>query len=289
VISDRRQVVLPAKAFHFRSDARNVAVLQAAHIDAVSIANNHVLDFGQAALLDMLDILDEAGIAHAGAGRNLEEARRPALTTAADGTRIGFVACTDNEPAWEAGNDKPGVFHVKADLSDERTIALLGIIRETRPEVDSLIVSLHWGPNWGYQLLPGHRPLARALIDAGVDIVFGHSCHVFRGIEIYRERPVIYCAGDFIDDYAVDPVERNDRSFIYTVDLEEGRPRRISLQPTIIEGFRARLASSDDADAILDKMTSLCTSLGTRIRREGPTGTIDLTSGAEGVDTRAAS
>jgi poly-gamma-glutamate synthesis protein (capsule biosynthesis protein) len=289
VISDRRPAILPAKAFHFRSDARNVAVLQAAHIDAVSIANNHVLDFGPEALLDMLDILDQVGIAHAGAGRDLEEARRPAITTATDGTRIGFVACTDNEPAWEAGKNRPGVFHIEADIGDERAIALLGIIHDTRPHVDCLIASVHWGPNWGYDPPRGHRPLARALIDAGADIVFGHSCHVFRGIEIYRQRPIIYCAGDFIDDYAVDPIERNDQSFIYTVGIEERRPRQILLQPTMIDGFRARLALSDEAGAILDKMSSLCAPFGTTMRREGLTGEIDITGAAEGFDRRAVS
>jgi poly-gamma-glutamate capsule biosynthesis protein CapA/YwtB (metallophosphatase superfamily) len=287
VISDRRPAVLPAKAFHFRSDARNVAVLQAAHIDAVSIANNHVLDFGPEAMLDMLDILDQAGIAHAGAGRDLEEARRPAVKTAADGTRIGFVACTDNEPGWEAGENRPGVFHIVADPCDERAIALLGLIRDGRPRVDCLVASLHWGPNWGHEPPRGHRPLARAVIDAGADVVFGHSCHAFRGIEIYRERPIIYCAGDFIDDYAVDPIERNDQSFLYTIDVEEGRPRRISLEPTMIKGFRARLARNDEAGAILDKMSSLSSPFGSLVRREGLTGEIDITGAAEGPDGRA--
>jgi poly-gamma-glutamate synthesis protein (capsule biosynthesis protein) len=237
----------------------------------------------------MLDILDQVGIAHAGAGRDLEEARRPAITTATDGTRIGFVACTDNEPAWEAGKNRPGVFHVEADVADERAVALLGIIRDTRRQVDCLVASFHWGPNWGYEPPRGHRPLARALIDAGADIVFGHSCHVFRGIEIYRQRPIIYCAGDFIDDYAVDPIDRNDQSFIYTVGVEERRPRQILLQPTMIDGFRARLALSDEAGAILDKMSSLCAPFGTTMRHDGLTGAIDITGAAEGFDWRAVS
>ena len=242
VVSDRRPAVLPAKAFHFRSAARNVAVLEAAHIDAVSIANNHVLDFGPEALLDMLDILDRAGIARAGAGRDLEEARRPAITMATDGSRVGLVACTDNEPDWEAGNRRPGVFHIETDLADKGALALLGITRDTRREVDLLVVSLHWGPNWGYRPPRGHCPLARSLIEAGADVVLGHSGHVFRGIEIHQGRPIIYCAGDFIDDYAVDPVECNDQSFMFTVDVEGGRLRRVLLQPTIIEDCQARLA-----------------------------------------------
>jgi poly-gamma-glutamate synthesis protein (capsule biosynthesis protein) len=274
VVSDRRPAVLPAKAFHFRSAARNVAVLEAAHIDAVSIANNHVLDFGPEALLDMLDILDRAGIARAGAGRDLEEARRPAITMATDGSRVGLVACTDNEPDWEAGNRRPGVFHIETDLADKGALALLGITRDTRREVDLLVVSLHWGPNWGYRPPRGHCPLARSLIEAGADVVLGHSGHVFRGIEIHQGRPIIYCAGDFIDDYAVDPVERNDQSFIFTVDVEGGRLRRVLLQPTMIEDCQAQLASGGEAAKILAKMNFLCAQLGTPLRCEGGTGEI---------------
>jgi poly-gamma-glutamate synthesis protein (capsule biosynthesis protein) len=276
VVSDRRPAVLPAKAFHFRSAARNVAVLEAAHIDAVSIANNHVLDFGPEALLDMLDILDRAGIARAGAGRDLEEARRPAITMATDGSRVGLVACTDNEPDWEAGNRRPGVFHIETDLADKGALALLGITRDTRREVDLLVVSLHWGPNWGYRPPRGHCPLARSLIEAGADVVLGHSGHVFRGIEIHQGRPIIYCAGDFIDDYAVDPVERNDQSFIFTVDVEGGRLRRVLLQPTMIEDCQAQLASGGEAAKILAKMNFLCAQLGTPLRCEGGTGEIEI-------------
>jgi poly-gamma-glutamate capsule biosynthesis protein CapA/YwtB (metallophosphatase superfamily) len=94
------------KTFHFRSDAKNVAVLRSAHIDVVSLANNHVLDFGYEALLQMLSMLDAAHVEHAGAGADLAAAARPAISTVG-ATRICFVAFTDNEPGWGGNADAP--------------------------------------------------------------------------------------------------------------------------------------------------------------------------------------
>lgn len=96
--------------------------------------------------------------------------------------------------------------------------SLFKLIEKIRPEVDLLIVSAHWGGNWGYKPPKEHKAIAHALIDRGTDLVFGHSSHVFRGIEIYKNRPIIYSAGDFVDDYAVNEIERNDESFIFVLE-----------------------------------------------------------------------
>ena len=119
------------KEFHYRSDAKNVAVLLAAKVDAVSLANNHALDFGYDALLDMLEILDKAGIAHAGAGRTLKDAERAAALEIL-GTKIGIIAFTDNEPGWEATSDRPGTFYVPVDLEDKRAKRFLELVKETK-------------------------------------------------------------------------------------------------------------------------------------------------------------
>ena len=97
------------KAFHFRSRAKNIAVLEAARMNAVSLANNHVLDYGYDAMFEMLRILDRAGIIYTGAGANLAQASRLA-TADVHGCKIGLIALTDNEPGWEAGTDWPGGF-----------------------------------------------------------------------------------------------------------------------------------------------------------------------------------
>lgn len=263
VISDKgRPWSLTPKIFHFRSDAENVAVLQAAHIDTVSLANNHSLDYEYEAMFDMLRILNKAKIAHAGAGADLAEASRPAVSQV-QGLRIGVIAFTDNEPAWEAAKEQAGVWFIPIDLENERAAGLMAKIRRVRSETDLLVVSVHWGPNWGHEPPPEHIGFGRALIDAGADAVFGHSGHVFRGIEIYRQRPIIYCAGDFIDDYAVDEVERNDRSMIFTLQYDQGSLSKIRLYPTVIRDFQARLAQGPEAEWIGRKMQQLCADLAT--------------------------
>jgi len=263
VISDRGEPwsAYP-KAFHFRSAAKNIAVLQAARVNAVSLANNHALDYGYDAMFEMLQILDRAGIIYSGAGANLAQASRLASAEVC-GCRIGLLAFTDNEPDWEATADWPGVYYVPIDLTDVRAKNLLDRVGEYRKVVDHLTVSAHWGSNWGYVPPKEHVVFAHALVDAGADLIFGHSCHVFRGIEIYRGRPILYSAGNFVDDYAVDPVERNDQSFVYVTELENTILRALRLYPTMIRRCHAFLAEGIYALGIAKKMRELCAAFNT--------------------------
>ncbi|NUP75504.1 MAG: CapA family protein, partial [Sinomonas sp.] len=207
----------PGKAFHFRSDAKNVACLEAAGIDVVSLANNHTLDHGPGALRDMLLLLDVHGILHAGAGVDLAAAQRPAIVRT-EGTAVAVIAFTDNEPGWAATEASPGLFYAPTVLADGRVRRLLALVRRARDDAEFLMVSAHWGANWGAGVPRDHQALAHALVEAGADLVVGHSAHIFRGVEVYRGRPVIYSAGDFLDDYAIDPGERNDQSFVFLVE-----------------------------------------------------------------------
>src|SRR5256884_6992083 len=227
------------KVFHFRSDAKNIETLKAAHIDAVSLANNHTLDFGYEGLFQMMDILGAAGIHYAGAGTTISEASQPAIWEMS-GKKIGLIAFTDNEPVWEATQEQPGVFYVPITLKDKRAERLFEMVRKTKDVVDFLIVSAHWGPNWGYTPPAEHIPFAHALIDAGADVIFGHSGHIVRGIEVYKDKPIMYCTGNFIDDYAVDEIERNDRSCIFIVETDGYAISRLLLYPTVIQDFQAR-------------------------------------------------
>ncbi len=266
VISNRgRPWGITPKEFHFRSDARNVAVLRAAGIDAVSLANNHTLDYEYDAMFEMLAILDRAHIAHAGAGVNLAEASAPAISNV-EGRSIGLIGFTDNQPEWEARPDRAGTFYVPTRTDDKRAQLLFEAVRQTKQKVGLVIVSAHWGPNWGYEPPAEHVRFGHALIDAGADIIFGHSGHVFRGVEIYRQRPIIYCAGNFIDDYAIDEIERNDRSCIFVVDITGGSIRGMRLYPTVIADFQAHLAPEVEAQRIALKMRELCLKLNTPAR-----------------------
>ncbi len=262
VISDRGQPWgMTPKMFHFRTDAKNIESLKAAGITAVSLANNHSLDYEYEALFDMIDILERAGIHHTGAGADFAQASKPALFRI-EGLTIGLIAFTDNESGWEATDRQPGIFYVPVMSTDERAVRLFDIIRQTKERADMVIVSAHWGANWGYQPVPEHVPFGHALVDNGADIVFGHSAHVFRGVEIYKGRPIIYSAGDFVDDYAVDEIERNDESFLFVVETGGGAVTGLRLYPIVISHMQARRAEPRDAWEIAAKMRRLCNRLG---------------------------
>jgi len=251
------------KAFCFRSAAKNIAVLEAAQMNAVSLANNHTLDYGYEAMFEMLDILNRAGIAHSGAGANLEDASRVVVSDVR-GKKVGLLAFTDNEPSWEAKARQPGVFYVPVDLKDRRAHQLLEIVRAERNALDLLIISAHWGGNWGYTPEMGHVPFAHALIEAGASVVFGHSCHVFRGIEFYQGRLIFYSAGDFVDDYAVDRMERNDEAFIYILEALDRTVKTVRLVPTLIRSCQARRAQGIRRLAMIETMQGLCHGLGSK-------------------------
>lgn len=253
------------KYFHFRTGTKNVRALKAAGIDAVSIANNHVLDFEYEAAFEMLNVLDRENIRRAGVGHDYAEASVPAFIKVGD-MAVAFIAFTDNEPAWAAYGSHPGVFFVPIDGKDIRAQKLFELIKETKTKADIVIVSVHWGPNWGYRPAPEHVPFAHALIDSGADIIFGHSCHVFQGLEIYGGRPIIYSAGDFIDDYAVDEVEKNDESFIFVIETEGRLISRVLMYPTVTKRFQATMADEARAASIASKMINLCVELGTNVR-----------------------
>ena len=251
----------PGKEFHFRSDSANVESLRTADFRLVSLANNHVLDYGADALLEQLGTLDRWEISHAGAGVDRDGATRAAAYLHDDLT-VALLAFTDNEPDWDAAPGGPGVNFVPVDAAIDRTRHLLGSVRRTAAEANLLIVSAHWGGNWGTAAPAAHRALAHDLIDAGAHVVYGHSPHVFRGVEVYRNRPILYGTGDFVDDYAVDPFEHNDESFIFVLETERDIPTALRLYPTEIVEFQARMAR-DAASQIARRMQALCSELGT--------------------------
>lgn len=264
----------PDKTFNFRTDSKNVEVLKAARFSPISIANNHTLDFGIEALDQMISMLKTNSINFAGAGSNIIEASMPALENGGK-NYVGMIAFTDNESDWEAGEEKPGIFYTPVDLKDNRAKLLFENIKKVRDDVKILIVSAHWGSNWGYEPPKEHIEFAHALIDAGADIIFGHSAHVFRGIEIYkrslpspngeRKGIIIYSAGNFVDDYAVDEIEKNDESFIFKINTDEKyKLTRMELYPTLIRNLQAKMANELQAEQIAFKMQNLCTKLQTK-------------------------
>jgi poly-gamma-glutamate capsule biosynthesis protein CapA/YwtB (metallophosphatase superfamily) len=250
------------KTFFFRAAPAAIETLKSAEIDCVSLANNHSLDYGEPALLETLERLDNADIKVAGAGRNHREASRPALLQAGS-LSVAVIALTDNEPQWESTETEPGVNYVPIWTHGPVFERMRRITAKAAERADVAIVSAHWGPNMVERPPEEFRAFARAMIDAGADIWHGHSAHIFQGIEIYNGRPILYDTGDFIDDYVVDPELRNDLSFLYRVILEDGRPRRLEMMPTIISDYQVNAALGRDAGWALNRLRGLCHEMGT--------------------------
>ena len=260
------------KTFHFRADpSRAIGVLRAARIDACALANNHTMDFEEVGLLDTLEHLDAAGIRHTGAGRDLEEAAWPVILDAPNEEKVALLASTDNEPPFAAGVDRPGTNFLPTSLDPKvlnRVEAAIAGAREAG--ADTVLFSDHWGPNMRERPRGLFRRFAHAVVDRGADVYYGHSAHVFQGVEVYRGKPILYDTGDFIDDYAVDERLRNDRSFVFRVSVEGGAFRRLELIPVVLSFARTELATGEEAKGILRRMEYLSTEMGTAFaRREG--------------------
>jgi poly-gamma-glutamate synthesis protein (capsule biosynthesis protein) len=195
----------PGKRIHYRMHPDNVNCLTAAKIDCCGLANNHVLDWGRSGLLETLDTLHAAGIATAGAGRNRDEALQPAVFPLPGGRRVLVFAVGSRSsgiPAdWAAGDQRPGLQIV--DESEPSSIEeLQQAVARTKSAGDFVVVSIHWGENWGYEIPTAQGKLAHRLIDdLGADVVHGHSSHHVKAVELYRGRPILYGCGDFLTDY----------------------------------------------------------------------------------------
>jgi poly-gamma-glutamate capsule biosynthesis protein CapA/YwtB (metallophosphatase superfamily) len=251
------------KAFYFRAPPSAGQALQDAGIGLAALANNHILDYDVQGLLDTLRILDAHGIAHAGAGLDLAGALAPVVVER-QGVRIGMAAFCDHQDDFAAAVDHPGMawlgLHDEAAAIDAFARALAPLRSEG---VRWPVLSLHWGPNMASEPSAQQRRLAHAAIDVGWKIVFGHSAHVFQGIELYEGCPILYAAGNLVDDYAVDPAFRNDHQLLFELQLGEDGLERIVMHPLFIRRCRVFPANSAQRAWIFERMGELCEKLGT--------------------------
>ncbi len=168
------------EGINYRTHPDNIACLTAARIDVCVLANNHVLDYGYAGLEETLDTLTASGLKVAGAGRNDMQARRPGIIDLPNAGRVlvfGFGTRSSGiPPAWQATPDRQGVEFLE-DLSPATADKIIQRAGELRCPGDIVVVSIHWGSNWGYEVPPAHVQFAHRLIDGGIDLVHGHSSH----------------------------------------------------------------------------------------------------------------
>ena len=262
------------KGINYRMHPGNVDCLTVAAIDCCTLANNHVLDWQREGLAETLATLRRAKIATAGAGRDLDTAQAPAILPLGEGTRLlVFAAATGDSgvpPEWSATKERSGV-HRLPDLSPATATRIAAMVRQHRRTGDRVVFSVHWGGNWGYAVPREQRAFAHALIEeAGIDIVHGHSSHHPKGIEVYRDRPILYGCGDFLNDY--EGIEghaeyRGELGLMYfpTLDRATGRLHALELVPMRIRHFRVNHAGTEDRAWLLAMLRRECRVFGSEV------------------------
>ncbi len=271
------------KAVHYRMSPGNVPAVTVARPDVCGLANNHVLDFGRTGLLETLDTLAAAGVPAVGAGPDAAHAWQPSAVPVPGGGRAVVFACgtasSGIPPHWAATATQPGIAMLPS-LSGAAADDLIARVRAARQPGDVVIVSIHWGSNWGYEVTEDQVRFAHRLIDGGADVIHGHSSHHPRPVEVYRGRLVLYGCGDAINDYeGISGYEefRGDLRLLYlaSVTADTGALAALRMVPMRAENMRLRHASTADSQWMRGALERISRRFGSQIGHQ-PDGTLIL-------------
>jgi poly-gamma-glutamate synthesis protein (capsule biosynthesis protein) len=261
------------KGINYRMHPDNVGCLRGARLGVCILANNHVLDYGPKGLIETLETLRRADICAVGAGRNRDEATSPLVHALPGDQHLIVGACAHESSGvpdhWGALTEEPGV-NLLPDLSDDTAVDVAARVARCRLPGDVAVLSIHWGSNWGYDVPRSHVNFAHRLVESGIDIVYGHSSHHVRPIEIYRDRLILYGCGDFIDDYeGISGYEayRDDLVLMFFASLspQTGQVLALEMTPLQIRHMRLNRASADDARWIWRKVNEISLAFGTKV------------------------
>ena len=268
----------PNKGIHYRMHPDNLDSITIAKIDCCVLANNHILDWSLPGLVQTLNSLEEVGLVGVGAGNDVTAAEAPLVIDVPGGRRVVILAlgmASSGIPeTWAAETGRSGVAFSRT-LSSAEVDSVAARVATVASPGDLVVASIHWGPNWGYQVSSSHWRFARALIDrAGVHLVHGHSSHHPLGMEVYRGRLILYGCGDLINDYEGirgHDDYRPDLGFLYlvTVDPTAGQLLQLELVPVRRRRFRLALASAEERNWLKTTLTHAGKPMGTSIEATG--------------------
>ena len=261
------------KVVLYRMNPANIPALAAVRPDVCVLANNHVLDFGRTGLAETLTSLAAAGVPAPGAGRDIAGAGRPAAVPVRDDRRVLVfaigMATSGIPPGWAATADRSGV-----DFAGEPSAAAADEVVErvltSRRPGDVVVVSVHWGGNWGYGVSRQEIAFAHRLVDGGVDVVHGHSSHHPRPIEVYDGRLILYGCGDFVDDYegiGGHARFRDDLRLLYlaTIDSATGHLAALRMLPLQARRMRLNRPAAKDAQWLQSMLDRISRPFGSRV------------------------
>ena len=246
-VSNRGEA-LKGKTYTFRAKPERLKIYEEMGVDLVSLANNHVYDYGKTAFLDMLEAFEKYEIPHIGAGRNLDEAEKPYIIELG-GYNFAFVAATRAEKnIFTAGatKDSPGVFRCY-DPSE-----MIRVIKELRndPSIDYIIPIIHFGRENSHDLEKEQVSSAKAYIDAGADAVIGHHAHTLQGIELYKDRPIVYNLGNFLFN------ESTIDTALFEFKITESGEIEYYMLPAIQTNYKTELVEGSKKTQIIRDLNS---------------------------------
>lgn len=244
------------KQYTFRIAPRYTSLIKEMGIDILTLANNHALDYGEIALLDSLEALEEAGIRYVGAGENLERAKKMEMIEV-NGMKIGFLAATRVIPVyhWNAGTHSAGMF-TTYDPS-----ALLEEIEAGKKKCDALVVYVHWGEESRTEPEEYQKVMARQYIDAGADAVIGSHPHVMQGIECYQNKIIAYSLGNYVF------TARTGQGAMLQLTFRKDGTQQAKLVPFDASAFPVKEMDRSDRDSFFEEMEQI--SFGISIDEEG--------------------
>ncbi len=261
---------MPEKDFTFIGEPKLAGGIANAGFDVLALANNHMGDYGDEALLETLEVLSANNLRYCGAGPDLQTARQPAIVKSRN-AHIAVLAYSKTYPfEFFAGEGDPGTVNGIAEI-------FVPDIKTARQRADLVVVSFHWSGELVTEPREYQEWLGRLAIDAGADLVFGHHPHVVQGIEVYRGKIIAYSLGNLVFGSGS---ENKHTGAILRVTFEDGETKRGEIIPINVDNrevqFQPRILSGEAARAAIDEIRTLSQKWGTKIIAEENLGIIKL-------------
>ncbi len=259
---------IPDKEYTFRANPKVTEGLKEAGFDVLSLANNHILDYGEEAFFETIEALDNQIIRHVGAGRNIREARKPVILKVKN-KKFGFLAYSNTFPKrfWAEENKAGSAYGKFSSVKKD--------VKELKEKVDFLIVSFHWGNEEEISPQEYQRNLAHLAIDQGADIILGHHPHILSGIETYRNGIIIYSLGNFaFGSYS----EKAKESAIFRFHFSKDKLQQLEIIPISVYNkrikFQPRILRKEGAAGVLERIRKLSNEFDTKIKVKNSKGII---------------
>lgn len=268
VLSDNNLPNIKGKDRNFclKGPADMINVLNTIGFDVLSLANNHIYDYADKGLIDTIENLEKSNIKTIGAGENLEKARELKIIEV-DNQKVGFLGYTDLAYVnFSNKNEIPAASDIKSGVAPTKEEFILSDIENARDKCDLLFISLHWSDEYTHIPKDSQIELAHKIIDAGADGILGHHAHNLQGVEVYKDKPIIYNMGNFIFDQN-DNINKD--SAIFNLTFIDSKFDKLEIIPCRIEGKKKTvIAKDEDYQKIVEHMKKFSEVLGTELIEE---------------------